>query len=381
LVQIVTNYVSNAYKYSPSGASIHVGVSRQDGLARVAVADTGHGISPEDQARLFTRFYRVDNSMTREVGGTGLGLSIVKQLIELQGGEVGLTSALGQGSTFWFTVPLAAPEQAVTPETLEEVIPAATEASVPPKPEATILVVEDDPDIARLVALHLTKAGYEVSTAPSAEDALTYLKDELPDLIILDIELPGMHGDELARRLQADPFTSDIPILVLSVLADQIDSMQFGAFALPKPIDQEELLATVARLLEDAQPGPVLLIDDDSGVRTLLKTALEKQGFEVDMAADGEHGLQQVVAQQPGLILLNMRLPDMDGFAVLKALKNVPETADIPVIAMTGSADLKTEARARVLALGGSDLIAKPIDVNMLVEEVKVFLGGHEPKH
>jgi DNA-binding response OmpR family regulator len=189
-----------------------------------------------------------------------------------------------------------------------------------------------------------------------------------------------MHGDELARRLQADPLTADIPILILSVLADQIDSMQFGAYALPKPIDQEELLATVARMLEDSQPGPVLLIEDDSDVRTLLKTALENQGFTVDMAEDGKHGLQQVVAQQPGLILLDMRLPDMDGFAVLKALKNAPETADIPIIAMTGGADLKTEARARVLALGGSDLIAKPIDVNMLVEEVKVFLSGHESK-
>lgn len=387
LVQVVTNYVSNAYKYTQAGGSIRLDVTREDGLAKVAVADNGHGISPEDQAHLFTRFYRVDNSMTREVGGTGLGLSIVKQLIELQGGTVGLTSALGQGSTFWFTVPLDTPEQSATTETpiataiAEAAIPAANEEPAPLKPEASILVVEDDPDIARLIALHLTKAGYEVSVVHSAEDALAHLKNELPDLITLDIELPGMHGDELAHRLQADPLTADIPILILSVLADRVDSMQFSTYALPKPIDQEELLATVARMLQDAQPGPVLLIEDDSGVRTLLKTALENQGFTVDTAEDGEHGLQQVVAQPPGLILLNMRLPDMDGFAVLKALKNVPETAAIPIIAMTGSADLKTEARARVLALGGSDLIAQPIDVNMLVDEVKVFLSGHEPKH
>jgi DNA-binding response OmpR family regulator len=150
--------------------------------------------------------------------------------------------------------------------------------------------------------------------------------------------------------------------------------MQFGAFALPKPIDQDELLATVTRLLQDEQTEAVLLIDDDFGVRTLLKSELEKQGLVVHMAEDGEQGLQEAVARRPGVILLDMRLPDMDGFAVLKALKAEPTTATIPIIAMSGSTDLKTEARARVLALGGSDLIAKPIDANMLVEEVKVFL-------
>ncbi|MEZ4639481.1 MAG: ATP-binding protein [Caldilineaceae bacterium] len=106
LIQVLTNYVSNAHKYSPVGSAIEVTVRRQDDFAHVAVTDNGHGIAPEDQAMLFTRFYRVDNSMTREVGGTGLGLSIVKQLIELQGGEVGVRSALGEGSTFWFTVPV-----------------------------------------------------------------------------------------------------------------------------------------------------------------------------------------------------------------------------------------------------------------------------------
>jgi DNA-binding response OmpR family regulator len=201
----------------------------------------------------------------------------------------------------------------------------------------------------------------------------------LPDLITLDIELPGMQGDELAHRLHADPLTADIPVLVLSAFVENLDTMQFGAYALPKPIDQEELLATVARMLQSDQPGPVLLIDDDSDVRALLKTALEKQGFSVDLAENGEQGLKQIAVHQPGLILLDMRLPDLDGFAVLKALKAMPAAATIPVIALTGSTDLKTEARARVLALGGSDVIAMPIDVDRLVEEVKLFLPAYEP--
>ena len=242
LVQVLTNYVSNAYKYTQAGGDIRIAIRRQGDFAHVAVSDNGYGISSEDQAKLFTRFYRVDNSMTREIGGTGLGLSIVKQLIELQGGEVGVQSTLGEGSTFWFSVPLSA-------ATVER---AAIPAILAPQPElheteATILVVEDDPDVARLISHHLLKAGYQVKVAYTAEEALAELENELPDLITLDIDLPGMHGDELAERLAADERTRVIPILILSVYADDLASLQFDALALSKPIDQQELLSTVAR--------------------------------------------------------------------------------------------------------------------------------------
>ena len=235
--------------------------------------------------------------------------------------------------------------------------------------------MEDDIDVARLIVHHLQKGGYQVRVAHTAEDALAGLAEDLPDLITLDIDLPGMQGDELAKRLQADPLTHDIPILVLSVSADDAGT-QLGAYALPKPIDQEELVATVGRMLHGAQHGPVLVIDDDADVRALLEAVLRKQGFEVETAADGASGLAQAGAHRPGLILLDMRMPGMDGFAVLRALKGSQPTADIPVIAMTGSPDLKTTARARVLALGASDFIAKPFDIDRLVEEIKVFLAA-----
>ena len=372
LMQVLTNYVSNAYKYTQAGGDIRIDISKQGELARVAVIDNGFGISPEDQEQLFTRFYRVDNSMTREVGGTGLGLSIVKKVIELQGGDVGVESALGEGSTFSFTVPLADQRSEIRDQRPDD--HATMRADDHATASGSILVVEDDPDIARLIAHHLQQAGYQVHTAHTAEDALAYLEQNLPDLITLDIDLPGMHGDELADQLKANPATQDIPILVLSVLYDDPASVQFGAYALPKPIEQEELLATVSELLQDSGRGPVLVIDDDADVRRLLKTALEKQGFDVKTAADGESGLGQAAEQRPGLILLDMRMPGMDGFAVLRALKEDPSTVDIPVIAMTGSPDLKTTARARVLALGASDFIAKPFDMDMLVEEINLFI-------
>jgi DNA-binding response OmpR family regulator len=129
-------------------------------------------------------------------------------------------------------------------------------------------------------------------------------------------------------------------------------------------------------MLRGPQPGPVLVIDDDTDVRALLERALRRQGFEVETAGDGESGLAQAGARRPGVILLDMRMPGMDGFAVLRALKASKATADIPVITMTGSPDLRTDARARVLALGAADFVAKPFDIDMLVEEVRLFLAA-----
>jgi DNA-binding response OmpR family regulator len=172
-------------------------------------------------------------------------------------------------------------------------------------------------------------------------------------------------------------------VLILSVLADDLSRMQFGAVALSKPIDQEELLATVAHMLQGARHRPLLIVDDDADVRRLLGEALEKQDFLVETAGDGASGLTQANECRPGLILLDLHMPGLDGFAVLRALKESEATADIPVIAMTGSPGLiprttrdpETTARARVLALGASDFITKPFDLNMLVEEIRLFLA------
>jgi PAS domain S-box-containing protein len=372
LIQVLTNYVSNAYKYTPEGGQIRIIIRRQDDFAHVSVSDTGYGIAPEDQARLFTRFYRVDSAVTREVGGTGLGLSIVKQLIELQGGQVGVQSVLGAGSTFWFTVPLAPVADATA---LPVAIPPAAIAA-PDTPARTILVIEDDADIAGLIAHHLQKTGYAVRTAHTADEAWASLDADLPDLITLDVDLHDGQGGELAKRLQADPLTSDIPVLVISVLTADLADMQLGAYALPKPVDEQQLVSTVARMLQGAQQGPVLVIDDDADVRTLLDAALRKQGYEVEMAADGESGLTLANTRRPGLILLDMRMPKMDGFAVLRSLKASSATADIPVVAMMGHTDPKSSARAQALALGASDFVAKPFDINMLVEEIRIFLAA-----
>jgi len=156
--------------------------------------------------------------------------------------------------------------------------------------------------------------------------------------------------------------------------------MHFDALALSKPIDQDELSATVIQTLKGTHQGPVLVIDDDPDVRRLLRTALEKHALIVETAENGENGLTQANERRPGVILLDLHMPGMDGFAVLRALKESKTTAEIPVIVMTGSPGLKTTARARVLALGASDFVVKPIDLNTLVQEIKLFLSAQKER-
>jgi PAS domain S-box-containing protein len=379
MIQIVTNYLSNAYKYTPAGGDIRIQVERAGTLARLAVTDTGYGISPEDQARLFTRFYRVDNSIIREIGGTGLGLSIVKAFVELQGGEVGVESEPGKGSTFSCTVPLASQTatRPAAPAGPEPSVPSALVLADAPSSSAAILLVEDDPGVARLLATQLEKAGYETDTVGSAEEALEMLRNVRPDLITVDIRLPGMDGFALIERLAADPSTREIPVLVISVHDDDPRGVRLGVQMLPKPVDQQELLTAVAGLLGEAdvaRRADLLIVEADVEDRGKLGAALERHGFKVVEAGDGEAGLAAARQHRPGLILIDLRLPNQSGLAMLRTLKESPETATIPTIMMTGSEAIRLEVRARALALGVADLVQQPIDLDTLVAEIQAFM-------
>jgi signal transduction histidine kinase/DNA-binding response OmpR family regulator len=373
LIQVLTNYVSNAYKYTQIGGHIRILIERQGDFAYVSVSDDGYGISPKDQGQLFTRFYRVDNSMTREVGGTGLGLSIVKQLIDVMGGDVGVQSELGEGSNFWLTVPLASDTEPNHQEDDQAKSQDSAELT-----QANILIVEDDLDTANLIKHHLIKAGYKVRTALSAEDALKEISNEIPDLITLDVILPGMQGDQLANKLHNDPLTQNIPILILSVYADDLTRKQFGTYLLPKPIHQEELIKTVNHMLNEPHHGRLLIIDDDSDIGSLLRSELVKRGYEVCLVPDPENGLAHAEENEPSLILLNLNMSSNDDLKFLKKIKENPKTQNTPVIAMMGSSELKTDAQARFLTLGASDFIVKPFDMEKLVKEITVFIDNKE---
>jgi PAS domain S-box-containing protein len=377
IIQVLTNLVSNAYKYTQVGGHIRLSAERESKFVHFAVADNGFGISEQDQEKLFSRFFRVDSELTREIGGTGLGLNIVKSIVEMHGGEVILDSELGVGSTFAFTLPLVTDVGAGEPASAEEPV-----EEIPFLAEGrTILVVEDEQDIALLIRSLLEKAGYTVETAATGEEAWAYLQtsDHMPDLITLDIELPGMNGFELATRMAADPRTSDIPTLVISIYGDDPRGNKLGLVqGLAKPVDRLQLLNKVASMLGPAEAGgKVLIIEDDDQHQAELHSALTQQGFEVLQATDGKTGLAMANEEQPGLILLGLRLPDMDGTAILQSLKQTPETVAIPVI-IASDERYQLSERARALALGAVDFLTGPFNLDVLLEEVKLFILEEE---
>ena len=238
LTQVVTNLVSNACRYTPEGGSITLALSSPDDTVRVDVKDTGIGIAPEDQAKVFQRFYRVNDPAVQEVAGTGLGLPISKMLVEMHGGRMWLQSEAGKGSTFTFILPLyvGSPESASGAES---------------KPHHTVLVVEDEPDVAELIALQLRFEGFEAVMTTRGEEAVSLARTQPIDLITLDMMLPDITGMEVLRRLKTDPQTAEIPVVIVSVMQPKSLGKGLDAAAhIGKPFELEKLMESVRSTLE-----------------------------------------------------------------------------------------------------------------------------------
>lgn len=365
--QVLINFISNAIKYSPEGGAVRVRAEVEDSRVRVGISDEGIGIAPEDQARLFTKFYRVDSSLTREIGGTGLGLSICKSIIELLGGEVGVQSEPGSGSTFWFTLPLASEKHVRTPS-LEGPLGS---------PGGRILVVDDNGDVANLIATYLSRRGYEVVKALNATEAWELALELEPRVITLDVMVDQGAGFGLLERLKGDPRTCDIPVVVLSIICDEGRSERSGCTDyLEKPIDKNRLISVIDGLVGSIASPVVLVTDDDRSIVELLTHTLKQRGYAVMAAYDGKEAMAAVARTRPDAILLDIRMPVMDGYEVLEALKTNPATADIPVVIM--SAYQLDSNRASVLSLA-AQLIGKPFDVEDFVTHIEEVITESEP--
>jgi PAS domain S-box-containing protein len=363
LTQILTNLVGNAIQYTPSGGHITVAAQPDGDMLEVAVIDTGIGISEENLRKIFDRFFRADDPFVQETSGTGLGLAITTSLVHMHGGEIWVESELGEGSTFFFTLPFA---RSVTSD---ELLPPGTDNS-------HILVVEDDQDVADLIRIHLESRNYKVAIAERGEEALEMASRLQPALITLDIRLPDADGFFILQELKKKPETANIPVVIVSVMTTAEESLRLGAVDyVGKPIDENALLGAVKQVLD--KRGLILVVEDDRDILALIRDALKRQGYRVRTTRRGRRALQVAREAHPALILLDMRLEDIDGYQVLRNLKSQPQTQDIPIVVITGSLT-QEELKNEVLALGAARFLTKPFAVEELIHEIAAVLEQPE---
>jgi signal transduction histidine kinase/DNA-binding response OmpR family regulator len=347
--QALFNLLSNACKFTERG-TITLGANREmvDGTAwiKIRVSDTGIGMTPEQMGNLFEAFTQAEASTTRRYGGTGLGLTISQKFCQMMGGDITVKSALGQGTTFTILLPaeVVDPEAALAPHA--EVIP----ATAVPAPEGapTVLIIDDDPRVHDLMQRFLSKEGLQMVGALDGEEGLRLAKASRPTVITLDVLMPGMDGWAVLTALKADPELTDIPVIMITIVDEKQMGYTLGAADyLSKPIEWKALASILQKYRCAHPPCPVLIVEDDTDIRKLLGRRLEKEGWAVAEAENGRVALERMAENRPELILLDLMMPEMDGFQFLEEVRKHNVWRSIPVVVITAK-ELTVEDRLRM---------------------------------
>ena len=346
LRQNLFNLLSNAAKFTKAGkitlAARRVVHNGADWL-EFKISDTGIGMTQEQLGRLFQAFAQAEASTSRDYGGTGLGLAITRHFCRMLGGDVAVESAPGEGSTFTITLPAMGPAAEA-----EVVAPAAGPArSVA---TGTVLIIDDDKAIHDLLERELGAKGYHVLHAAGGREGLKIAKQSRPDVITLDIIMPDLDGWTVLKTLKDDQELRDIPVLLVTIMGDREMGFALGAADyITKPLDREMLLSAVNRHARRANGAQILVVDDDSKTRDMLRRTLAKEGWTVAEAGNGQEAIGLLERGRPVLVLLDLMMPEMDGFEVLERMRLDEDWRDIPVIIVTA----KDLTRAEVDQLNG----------------------------
>jgi PAS domain S-box-containing protein len=333
--QVLFNLLSNASKFTDHGM-IALEVSQQDNFIVFAVSDTGIGMTPEQTVRLFAAFTQADASTTRKYGGTGLGLAISQRFCQMMGGEIAVSSEVGRGSTFTVRLPIEVIDpRAVVQKPAEEVIVCANAEG-----NGKVLVIDDDPTVQDLMVRNLSKEGFQVLIASTGQEGLKLAAEHHPDAITLDILMPQMDGWAVLSTLKADPQLADIPVVLSTIIEDKNLGFTLGASDyLTKPIDYKRLSKVLDKYRPKSQEtdaiARVLVVEDDVSIRELFQRTVEKEGWLSSSAENGRVALEQIAEVPPDLILLDLMMPEMDGFQFLTELKQVEAWRSIPVVVIT----------------------------------------------
>ena len=377
LRQVVLNLLSNAAKFTHEGAvELRTEPFERDGerWIRIAVSDSGIGIEADKLEHVFGEFTQADRSTTREYGGTGLGLAISRRFCQMMGGDITATSVVGEGSTFTVEIPASVDALEAARSSLDAPAAHGDATLVAEGDGPLVLIVEDDADSRDLLARMLSGAGHRVAMAPDGEQGLALAHELKPDLITLDVMMPCMDGWGMLRRLKADEATCDIPIVMVTMVGDKAMGQSLGASDyLQKPVDRRTLLRSVQRFT-GGSALKVLVVDDDADTRDLLRRSLEHEGMTVREAVDGRAALERLAEFEPGLVLLDLMMPVMDGFEFLRHLRQGETGSDVPVIVLT--AKVLSEDEMRELDTATLQVLSKQAaDERTVVDEVRALLG------
>lgn len=370
--QVLLNFISNAAKFTDEGsitieAGVKIGPKGKPELM-ITVTDTGPGIAPEDTHKLFQPFSQVDDSPTRKTGGTGLGLSICRSLIDMHGGRIGLLrSQVGVGSTFFFTLPLYDESLSHTPP-----------AQHSPRAGTTILAIDDDPQIIGLYERYLKPQGYQVIGLTNPAQAVELARTLQPAAITLDVMMPEKDGWHVMHDLKNMPETRNIPVIFCSIIDQEEKAFSLGAADyLVKPFLQEDLIQAIQRLNPAGKIHRVLVVDDSIDDLRLVQKMLEGNDLQVDLAEGGQRGWEALQAQPPDALVLDLFMPDLNGFEILARLRNDPLLQSLPVIVLTG-ADLTAEQRVQMIEMGQKYLPKGRLSENELVNAIEQALQAYQ---
>jgi len=373
--QVLFNLLSNACKFTQHGEvtlSVHR-VKKPDGdWIDFSVSDTGIGMSAEQMQNLFEAFSQADATISRDYGGTGLGLAICKRFTELMGGKLRAESKPGKGSTFHLQLPAEIKNQAASDVPVvsgvselarytEDAVSARQGGNQDEdrrKRLSRVLVIDDDETVHDMLFRLLSKEGFLVETADDGESGVQKARELKPDVIVLDVLMPGMDGWDVLTRLKNNPDTESIPVVMLTMVDDRSKGYTLGVTDyIYKPVDREKLVTALTRCVRYGDTAPILIVDDDSTQRDMLKRTLEKEGWETIRAHNGRAALEAVRARMPSIIILDLMMPEMDGFELIHTLRKNPETREIPVVVLTAM-DL-SHADQAMLANNATEVLKK----------------------
>jgi PAS domain S-box-containing protein len=347
--QVLLNLASNGAKFTSHG-SVTIEATREFAAGRdwviFRVTDTGIGMTPEQLARLFQDFMQADASTTRRFGGTGLGLAISRRYCHMMGGDIAVESEPGKGSVFTARLPASidGSEQALVEQSIWA---APRPLGIESRRKSTVLVVDDDSTVRELIEHYLVGEGFAVATASNGTEALAQARTRKPAAITLDIMMPILDGWSVMAALKSDPALADIPVVLVSIVDERNRGFLLGAVEyFVKPVDRERLVATLDQLCRPST-GKLLVVDDDPEMRAAITRMLIPSGWTVTEAVNGREALGGLAAVVPDAIVLDLMMPEMDGFEFLAELRKTPRWRDIPVLVVTAK-DLTLEDKSRL---------------------------------